>query len=213
MSAKMLLYIRIIKTRMITTPLHLIRFQPDFASWLRAAHYLLQQGIVPSAVEWLECDDPAKLTPLPEALQARWNEEFLRMARLASYHRCSERWAVLYRVLWQLVHGHSRLMRDCLNPEVNRLRTLAREVEKDVRHLVTATHFETVNTPDGAVQVGRCQPRQHSVELAAPYFARRWGNTRWQLCTPDRCVQWNGRQLVYTPGEPVTDPMLELRLS
>lgn len=186
---------------MITTPLHLIRFVPGFASWQRAAQYLLEQGIMPSSVEWIETDEGGTLTPLPVQSPLRCQEQFLKLARLASFHRSPERWSLLYRVLWRLVHGQSRLLNELLDPDVNRLHNFAREVEKEVRHLVATAHFAPVDTEGGTVQVAWFIPRHHCVELAAPQLARQWGNTLWSLLTPERCVHWNGRQLVYSRGE------------
>lgn len=186
---------------MVTTTHNLIRFQPDFQSWLRAARHLLQQGIAPADVEWLETADPLKVTPLPDAPPMRFNDTFLSLARRASFHNSSERWGILYRVLWRLVHGQSRLLNELLDPDVTRLHTLARDVEKEVRHLVTTVHFTAMETERGAVRIAWFIPRHHIVELAAPQIARKLGGGLWSLLTPDLCAHWNGRQLTYSPGE------------
>lgn len=191
---------------MITTPLMLIRFRPDFESWQVASAYLLQQNASPSSVEWIECADGDRLTRFPELPPTRWNEDFIALARRAACHRSSERWPLLYRVLWRLVHGQSRLLNDRLDPDVNRLNTFANEVDKEVRHLVATAQFTPMETPNGTVQVATFHPRHHIVELAAPALARHWGDTLWSLITPDRCVAWNGHKLLYTAG---TDGALE----
>ncbi len=191
---------------MITTPLLLIRFRPSFESWQAAAAYLLQQSAAPSSVEWIECADGDRVTYFPELPPTRWNEDFIALARRASCHRSSERWPLLYRVLWRLIHGQSRLLNDRLDPDVNRLLAMAQEVDKETRHLVHTVQFTPMDTPHGLVQMATFHPRHHVVELAAPALARQWGETRWTLLTPDRCVSWNGRQLVYTAGTGLPAP-------
>lgn len=186
---------------MITTPLQLIRFEPAFLAWLRAARFLLQQGVEPSDVEWIETDSAAQATPVPDLGPMRFNDTFLALARLASFHRSTERWNILYRVLWRLTHGQSRLLNELLDPDVNRLHGMARDVEKEARHLVATAHFIPVDAECGTVQIGWFIPKHHSVEIAAPTLARQIGDQNWSLLTPDRCAHWNGRQLVFSPGE------------
>jgi uracil-DNA glycosylase len=186
---------------MITTPLMLVRFSPRFDSWLATAQNLLQQGAAPSSVEWLEETDPARLALLPERPPMRVNDSFLALARSAACHRSPERWTILYRLLWRLVHGQSRLLSELLEPDVTRLHTLARDVERDVRRLVKTIHFTSIDTTRGTVELAWAIPQHHSVELAAPQIARQQQDTLWSLLTPDLCAHWNGRQLLFSPGE------------
>ena len=38
------------------------------------------------------------------------------------------------------------------------------------------------------------EPEHHIVELAAPFFARRFADMPWSILTPDLCAHWDGRR-------------------
>ena len=57
------------------------------------------------------------------------------------------------------------------------------------------------------------EPEHHIVELAAPFFARRFADMPWSILTPDLCAHWDGRcGLVHTgvsKAEAPTEDRLE----
>jgi hypothetical protein len=44
---------------------------------------------------------------------------------------------------------------------------------------------------------------RHTVEAAAPFFARRFANLVWTILTPERSAHWEGAELVFGPGPSV----------
>ena len=44
------------------------------------------------------------------------------------------------------------------------------------------------------------EPEHHIVELAAPFFARRFADMPWSILTPDVCAHWDGHAVSITPG-------------
>ena len=44
------------------------------------------------------------------------------------------------------------------------------------------------------------EPEHHIVELAAPFFARRFADMPWSILTPDLCAHWDGHAVSFTPG-------------
>jgi DNA polymerase len=94
-----------------------IRIEPRFESWQAAARALLREAVPPDAVEWLEglegepVEPPA--TPAPDASAHRVPRRFVDMARQVAGHPAPGRWALLYRVLWRIVHeDHDLLQRE-----------------------------------------------------------------------------------------------------
>jgi uracil-DNA glycosylase len=50
------------------------------------------------------------------------------------------------------------------------------------------------------------------VELAAPFFARRFADMPWSILTPDLCAHWDGSHVTFTPGVSKADAPSEDRL-
>ena len=53
---------------------------------------------------------------------------------------------------------------------------------------------------DKAHFVAWFEPEHHIVELAAPFFARRFADMPWSILTPDLCAHWDGHAVSFTPG-------------
>src|SRR3977135_1187890 len=56
------------------------------------------------------------------------------------------------------------------------------------------------------------EPEHHIVELAAPFFARRFADMAWSILTPDVCAHWAGHAISFTPGVSKSDAPSEDRL-
>src|SRR6185369_7085830 len=56
------------------------------------------------------------------------------------------------------------------------------------------------------------EPEHHIVELAAPFFARRFADMAWSIMTPDLCAHWDGHAVSFTPGVSKSDAPSEDRL-
>ena len=128
--------------------MHEATIEPTFASWQRVARTLLRDGVAPGEVTWREApvatatapaDDPAA----PEAA-ARVPRSFVELARGIAIHRDPARWAVLYEVLWRLVHEGRELM-ESGDASVERLARMEAEVREN-RAVITAAPF----VPQGA---------------------------------------------------------------
>jgi DNA polymerase len=52
------------------------------------------------------------------------------------------------------------------------------------------------------LQLAWYEPVHHIVEATAPWFAKRSRDGRWAILTPERSVEWDGRQLHFAPGVP-----------
>ena len=96
-----------------------ITFAPNFAAWQKAARRALANDLAPENIIWEELgsDQPA-LTMFDEhgtqndAPDQRFRvpKSFVGSAMRVGCHRDPKRWALLYRLLWRLTHGESRLL-------------------------------------------------------------------------------------------------------
>jgi DNA polymerase len=110
-----------------------VRIDASFESWQSAARALLREGIAPEDVSWndgsivqsslLTLAAPRLSEPVSEY---RVPARFLDLARRAAAHGDPERWALLYRLLWRIVHGDHELLERGNDPDVARLAELAK---------------------------------------------------------------------------------------
>lgn len=195
-----------------------VRIAPSFNAWRDAARRLLGAEVPPASVLWRETTDAQPmfdgLVPAGSALPvapitgtepaaARVPRAFVAAAVSAACFRDPARWALLYRVLWRLTHGEPRLMDVVVDADVHRLLGMERAVRRDVHKLHAFVRFRRVEQADGTGHfVAWFEPQHLTVELATPFFARRFASMRWSVLTPDRTARWDGSELHFGPGVP-----------
>ncbi len=114
----------------------------SFESWRSAARRLLAEGVRPEEVLWREkaaasaeltlFDAPAALEEPAAAQPASPSElrvprAFVELARAVAPHPDSQRWSLLYSVLFRIAQGDPGLMLRRGEPDLERLRKLAEE--------------------------------------------------------------------------------------
>jgi DNA polymerase len=197
-----------------------IRFQPEFESWQQTARPLLARRIRPAEILWRP--QTAAATPGPEsapgpAREARGGADpgsapvsipraFWELASGAACHRDQpgdNRWDLLYRIAYRLTGGEAALMEDGADPDVHRLRRMARSVERDVHRMQAFTRFRRVEEPGGGEHyIAWHRPEHHVLARVALSFADRFPRMRWSILTPEGSAHWNGRELRFGPGLP-----------
>ena len=132
-------------------------FQPTFEDWQRAARGLLQENRPPEEIYWQEADDEQGALELFENETRTANAQierskysvpktFLELAKAASLHSNQGKWALVYRVLWRLTHGESKLLEIPSDADVIALTHLEKEVSKDAYRMRAFLRFrETKN--------------------------------------------------------------------
>jgi uracil-DNA glycosylase len=127
---------------------------------------------------------------------------FLELAEKVACHRSSERWSLLYRVLWRLTQGERKLLEVESDPDVHRLLMLAKAVERDAHKMKAFVRFRRVEREGEEYFIAWHRPEHLIVRRVAPFFARRFPAMRWSLLTPDASVSWDLERLAYGPGVP-----------
>ena len=187
--------------------------QPDdFDAWRDNARTLVQNGIPPDAVTWLEpgragglfAQDKPPPPPVPVAGAVRASKIFVDRARAAVCHADPDRFAALYRVLWRL-QANVRIMEDKADPDVRRVDEMARGVRRDVHKMRAFLRFRRV--PDGDEEaaeryVAWFEPEHHILRLNAGFFVRRFNTIRWSILSPQGSLHWDG--VVLEEGPPAS---------
>jgi DNA polymerase len=193
--------------------------ETDFDGWRKAARKLVLNNAKPAEVTWsVRGNAPGLFEPADEAppLEAPSGSfsvpaKFVDLAKSAILHRSPERFALLYRLLWRL-RAHHDLLDVATDPDVARATMMAKAVRRDEHKMQAFVRFREIGRESNSHYVAWFEPEHHIVELAAPFFARRFADMAWSILTPEACAHWDGRAVSITPGVPKTDAPTEDRL-
>ena len=89
---------------------------------------------------------------------------------------------------------------------------MAKAVRRDEHKMHAFVRFREVGREREARFVAWFEPEHHIVELAAPFFARRFADMPWSILTPDLCAHWDGLAVSFTPGVAKSEAPTEDRL-
>ena len=210
----------------------------DLPGFRRAARDLLARQIPPERVAWHSRSTPTQDLfansgakgfaddavvgpvgstdgiPIPNALAAtapaiNVPAEFLTLCQSVILHSDPNRFGLLYRLLWRLVHEPA-LRHDPLDADRVRAQHMAQAVRRDMHKMKAFVRFRTVedsNTAEILVNEGSdkfvtrpqseplhvawFEPEHHIVEAIAPFFVRRFTQMRWAILTPDCSIEWH----------------------
>jgi probable DNA metabolism protein len=188
--------------------------QTDLAGFRAEARELLAHQVPPDAVAWI-------LLPLPDehfsdlapasasrprnvarAATAIVPASFTRLCEFVVLHRDRERFALLYRLLWRLVHEPG-LRNDPVDGDMLQAQHMAHAVRRDIHKMKANIKLRPLaarGPDDGELAVAWYEPHHHVVEAAAPWFAKRIGPSWWAIFTPDRSVDCESGKLSFGPG-------------
>lgn len=186
--------------------------ETDLAGFRRAARALLAEGVAPERVGWAvggegtldwsaAASRPTGAGDGPAAPEVRVPAAFVALCESVVLHRDPQRFGLLYRLLWRLVHEPA-LRHDPLDADLLRARALARAVERDRHKMRAFVRFRPIARGAGEppLHVAWFEPAHHIVEAEAPFFARRFATLHWAVLTPERSARWDGERLHLGPG-------------
>jgi probable DNA metabolism protein len=193
--------------------------ETDFDGWRQAARALVLDGVKPTDVTWsVEGDEDQLFPTTTPPSQPRTSTEtfnvpasFPEFASIAILHRDRERFAILYRLLWRL-RSHHDLLEIATDPDVSRVSAMAKTVRRDEHKMHAFVRFREIGRERDAHYVAWFEPEHHIVELAAPFFARRFADMPWSILTPDLCAHWDGVAISFSPGASKTEAPTSDRL-
>lgn len=178
----------------------------DLEGWRRAARGLALEDAHPASLIWrvgemegdLFAEAPSELAG-EVANSFHVPRAFLELARNVVMHANSERFGMLYALLWRL-RREKGLMAGAVDPLVARLQVMAQAVRREIHKAHAFVRFREVRDEDGVRMVAWFEPEHHILEAAAPFFARRFAAMRWAIMTPLRCAVWDDGELRFMPG-------------
>lgn len=179
----------------------------DLDGWRRAARALVMHAVPPEEASWAvagEGDDLLTLgsgppPPVGRSQHLTVPRRFLELARDAVCHSDSERFGLLYRLLWRLQH-EPYLFGVTTDRDVYRAGRLAEAVRRDIHKMTAYVRFREIDTADGPAFLSWFEPDHHIVDAAAPFFVDRFANMRWSILTPRRSAHWDGGTLRFERG-------------
>src|SRR5512133_1805998 len=127
--------------------------QTDLAGFREEARLLLRQQVPPEAVQWqtaeaqnsdLFADPPpagdSRPRDVPKAASAIVPASFLRLCEIVVLHHDADRFALLYRLLWRLVHEPG-LRNDPVDPDMLHAHQMAQSVRRDIHKMKAFLRF------------------------------------------------------------------------
>lgn len=181
--------------------------ETDLAGFRRACRALVASQVPPEQVSWHVADasstqglfDDEPPTAGAHAAPLRVPAAFATLCDEVLPHADPQRFGLLYRYLWRLLHDPA-LRGDPLDADRVALDGMARVVRREMHKMTAFVRFRRIEDDDGEWHVAWFEPAHHVVEAVAPFFVRRFANMRWAILTPERSVRWDGRSLDFGPG-------------
>jgi len=178
----------------------------DFDEWRLAARCLLRAGLEPDEVVWRDPYAEPELfetaDPLPDGNRPvnAVPPAFLALAQTVVSHSDPQRFALLYSVLWRLQRDR-HVLDLATDVDVARLNKMASAVRRDSHKMKAFVRFKTVADDSGIARFAAWfEPDHFSLEITAPFFARRFDGMNWAIVTPYRSAAWDGNQLTFGEG-------------
>ncbi|MEO8574283.1 MAG: TIGR03915 family putative DNA repair protein [Pyrinomonadaceae bacterium] len=173
-----------------------------FASWRDAARPLIRSGVSPDDILWISTAQvslfEAENHTSPKNESFRVPSLFFQLAELASCFDDQTRWALMYRILFRLVFQNRNLLSIESDNDVRRLQLMARAVRRDIHKFHAFVRFRKAEFEDKEVFVAWHEPHHFTVELATPFFARRFGSMNFSILTPKGCAHWDREELTFS---------------
>lgn len=194
--------------------MHVVRLQSpnDFGEWRGHARRLLAAGLSPDQVQWRMLDDAAGLLdgagdPLPDVSHPVGSvpRQFLDLASQVICNADPARFAVLYRTLWAL-QSDNQLLGNAASKDNSLLANWASAVRRDSHKMKAFVRFKSISDDSGLERYAAWfEPDHYTLEVTAPFFARRFDGMIWAIVTPYRSAYWDGESLSFGPGGKKSD--------
>ena len=229
-------------------------FACTFAQWRVEAKDLLQRNIHPYRVEWYSVSDEPDLfsdTSPATTNKTRATEEeyrlnahvpaeatssgtapimisaaFIRQCKLALCHRSTDKFALLYRLLWRISHDEPHVLDMAMDADVKKLALMCKAVRRDLHKMTAFVRFDCVSTercsdldsarPKTSAQNSEptqeplyyawFEPEHNILVQAGEFFMKRFSNVQWTIATPVGSIYWDKVHLTIDHTPILTKP-------
>ncbi|WP_095589013.1 UdgX family uracil-DNA binding protein [Actibacterium ureilyticum] len=183
-----------------------------FDAWRDAARRLLSHGVPPDGVLWqrdgagggdLFAADAPPDTVGPQKVAT--TRTLLSTAQSVICHRDGQAPALLY----QALHRHQsdrRAMANPADPLTRKLMRLQKEIGRDIHKMHAFVRFRELPASGPRRRFGAWFEPDHAiVEIATPFFARRFADMDWTIATPQGVARFQDSTLDFHPPGPPPD--------
>ena len=177
----------------------------DVSGFRLSALQLLGHQVHPAAIAWsaiaplagrlAEAGPRGEVTRLGASVVPR---SFLRLTDLALLHTDPQRFDLLYRLLWRIVH-EPRLKDDLGDYDMQRVRKMAAAVRRELQSLKGSVDFIDVVCEGSSLACGWIDPHFYTTEAFALGYARSRPETDFMVASPERCILSRGRAVHHLP--------------
>ncbi|AMS40836.1 MULTISPECIES: UdgX family uracil-DNA binding protein [Aminobacter] len=171
----------------------------DFDGWRDAARRLSTNEVKPEDIEWHVGGEGDELPAPTPGVELRVSRHFIERAAIVTCHSDSERFALLYRLLWRQ-RSEPHLLRIASDPDVRRFEAMEKSVRRDEHKMHAFVRFRKIGDGDEERFVAWFEPDHFILELAAPFFVRRFTRMHWAILTPHGSAEWDRERLALGPG-------------
>lgn len=181
-------------------------FDKSFESWRQEARKFLLEAVPPTAISWSEEQNSlfvqeGSVHKLDRPLTTvRVPADFVDMAEAVACARDEDRWDLLYRILYRLQHENHDLLKIAVDPDVARAQALRKSVRRDIHKMHAFVRFKKTMIEGKEVYLAWHKPEHRIFKIGTPFFARRFGDKKWTIFTPDGSAHWDLEKLSFGPG-------------
>jgi uracil-DNA glycosylase len=185
----------------------------DLAGFRQAVRELAAAGFPPEEVSWttggmptlfpaVRCDNAPAIS-LPRGAH--------NLIRLVVCHRDPARYALLYTLVWRILHGERHLLEVASDPLVFRLGRMAKAVRRDLHKMHAFVRFRRIEADGDERFVAWFEPDHFILEAPASFFVERFRALHWSILTPLGSIHWDRTDLRFGPparreDAPTADP-------
>lgn len=182
------------------------QFDKTFEGWRAAARELILAGTAPQKIHWTEStsllsfETTAEIKDAPALKNLTVPPEFMNLAESVAYARDEDRWQLLYRILFRLQHENPNLMKISVDSDIHRALLIEKSVRRDVHKMHAFVRFKLALIDGEEHYIAWHKPEHPCVRPATPFFARRFGDKKWSIFTPEESAHWDLQNLTFGPG-------------
>jgi uracil-DNA glycosylase len=187
------------------------------AEFRKVARQCIVDDLPPEQLVFISPEEPALFPPPPDkkgvSVGLAVPRAYSELLKDAICYRSTDRFALLYDVLWRIVHGARELAKNAADPVVARLEDYAVAVRRDIHKMHAFLRFRPRNVHGYTLYVAWFEPRHFILRRAVPFFVDRFSQMNWLIATPLGIAAWSGGELRFGPPsakpESEKDPVLD----
>jgi DNA polymerase len=180
-----------------------IKTVPGFEEWRGHARRLLNEGFLPSQILWADMKrhQTSFLGHIENhvmkqnAQQFMIPKAFIEMAQIVICHADYERFDLLYRVLYRILHENKNLLQITTDKDVMAITAYYKAVRRDAYKITAFLRFRSVELNGEEHFIAWYEPEHYTLELKLDFFMKRFKNMHWSIMTPYRAAHWDQKRL------------------